>query len=91
MVEKTFRVSVKANDRAIAGLSMGGGQTAATNKKIKVIRICAGDEDFGYSQAAHNDQRRCGVSERRPVTRHRDEAASSAEPARAKGDRANIE
>ena len=27
MVEKTFKVSTRADDRAIAGLSMGGGQT----------------------------------------------------------------
>jgi len=27
MVEKTFKVSIRADDRAIAGLSMGGGQT----------------------------------------------------------------
>jgi enterochelin esterase family protein len=27
MIEKTYKVSVKADDRAIAGLSMGGGQT----------------------------------------------------------------
>jgi len=86
-VEKTFRVSAKADDRALAGLSMGGGQTvsigfthldlfhsigifsvgggvsdpvkqfsglltdpAATNKKIKVIWICAGDKDFALAQ-----------------------------------------
>ena len=83
-VEKTFRVSAKADDRALAGLSMGGGQTvsigfthldkfhsigvfsagaggnndpvkqypdlltdsAATNKKMKLIWICVGDKDF---------------------------------------------
>jgi enterochelin esterase-like enzyme len=86
-VEKTFRVSAKADDRAIAGLSMGGGQTvnigfthldkfhsigvfsagggsdpvkqfpdlltdsAATNKRMKVIWICAGDTDFALAGA----------------------------------------
>ena len=92
-VEKTFRVSVKADDRAIAGLSMGGGQTvsigfthlnlfhsigifsaggggndpvkqfpdlltdpAATNKKMKVIWICAGDKDFALAGAQNLDK-----------------------------------
>jgi enterochelin esterase-like enzyme len=92
-VEKTFRVSVKADDRAIAGLSMGGGQTvsigfthldkfhsigvfsaggggsdpvkqfpdlltdaAATNKKMKVIWICAGDKDFALTGAQGLDK-----------------------------------
>jgi enterochelin esterase family protein len=93
LVEKTFHVSVKADDRAIAGLSMGGGQTvnigfthldkfhsigifsaggggtdpvkqfpdlltdgAATNKKMKVIWICAGDKDFALAGARGLDQ-----------------------------------
>jgi enterochelin esterase family protein len=92
-VEKTFHVSVKADDRAIAGLSMGGGQTvnigfthldkfhsigifsaggggndpvkqfpdlltdgAATNKKMKVIWICAGDKDFALAGAQGLDK-----------------------------------
>jgi enterochelin esterase-like enzyme len=92
-VEKTFRVSVRADDRAIAGLSMGGGQTvgigfshldkfhsigifsaggggsdpvkqfpdlltdpAATNKKMKVIWICAGDKDFALAGAQGLDK-----------------------------------
>jgi enterochelin esterase-like enzyme len=92
-VEKTFRVSTKADDRAIAGLSMGGGQTvsigfthldrfhsigifsaggggndpvkqfpdllsdpAATNKKMKVIWICAGDKDFALAGAQGLDK-----------------------------------
>ena len=86
LVEKRFRVSTKADDRALAGLSMGGGQTvsiglthldkfhnigvfsaggvgadpmkqfpdlltdsAATNKKMKVIWICVGDKDFALA------------------------------------------
>jgi enterochelin esterase family protein len=92
-VEKTFRVSTKADDRAIAGLSMGGGQTvsigfshldlfhsigifsaggggndavkqypdlltdpAATNKKMKLIWICAGDKDFALAGAQTLDK-----------------------------------
>jgi enterochelin esterase-like enzyme len=91
-VEKTFRVSIKADDRAIAGLSMGGGQTVsigfthldrfhsigvfsagggndpvkqfpdlltdatATNKKMKVIWICAGDKDFALAGAQGLDK-----------------------------------
>jgi enterochelin esterase-like enzyme len=92
-VEKSFRVSAKADDRAIAGLSMGGGQTvsigfthldtfhnigifsagasgndpvkqfpdllsdpAATNKKMKVIWICAGDKDFALAGAQNLDK-----------------------------------
>lgn len=92
-VEKTFRVSAKADDRAIAGLLMGGGQTvaigfthldkfhniavfsaggagndpmkqfpdlltdsAATNKKMKVIWICAGDKDFALPGAQNLDK-----------------------------------
>lgn len=92
-VEKTFRVSAKPDDRALAGLSMGGGQTvniglthldkfhsigifsagysgadpvkqfpdlltdpAATNKKMKVIWICAGDTDFALAGAQSLDK-----------------------------------
>jgi enterochelin esterase-like enzyme len=92
-VEKTFRVSAKADDRAIAGLSMGGGQTVnigfthldkfhsigifsaggggneplkqfpdlltdptATNKKMKLIWICAGDKDFALGGAQGLDK-----------------------------------
>lgn len=92
-VEETFRVSVKADDRVIAGLSMGGGQTVSigfthldlfhsigifsaggggsdpvkqypdllkdpgvTNKKMKVIWICAGDKDFALSGAQGLDK-----------------------------------
>ena len=93
LVEKTFRVSAKPDDRALAGLSMGGGQTvsigfthpdlfhsigifsaggagaepakqfsalladsAATNKKMKLIWICAGDTDFALPGAKGVDQ-----------------------------------
>jgi enterochelin esterase-like enzyme len=92
-VEKTFRVSARPDDRALAGLSMGGGQTvsigfthldlfhsigifsagaggndpvkqypdllsdpAATNKKMKVIWICAGDKDFALAGAQNLDK-----------------------------------
>ena len=92
-VEKIFRVSAKPDDRAIAGLSMGGGQTAsigfthldkfhsigifsagaggadpmkqypdlladsaATNKKMKLIWICAGDTDFALNGAKGVDK-----------------------------------
>jgi enterochelin esterase family protein len=93
-VEKTFRVSAKPDDRALAGLSMGGGQTvsigfthldkfhsigvfsagangnndpvkqfpdlladpAATNRKMKVIWICAGDKDFALAGAQNLDK-----------------------------------
>ncbi len=92
-VEKSFRVSAKADDRALAGLSMGGGQTvsiglthldkfhsigvfsagsnttdpvkqfpdllsdaAATNEKMKVIWICAGDKDFALAGAQNLDK-----------------------------------
>ncbi len=92
-VEKTFRVSTKPDDRAIAGLSMGGGQTAsigfthldkfhsigifsagaggadpmkqypdlltdgaATNKKMRVVWICAGDTDFALNGAKNLDK-----------------------------------
>jgi enterochelin esterase-like enzyme len=92
-VEKIFRVSAKADDRAIAGLSMGGGQTVsigfthldkfhsigifsaggagadpmkqfpdllsdspATNRKMKVIWICAGDKDFALAGAQGLDK-----------------------------------
>jgi len=92
-VEKTFRASAKADDRALAGLSMGGGQTvnigfthldkfhsigifsaggggtdpvkqfpdlltdpSATNKKMKIIWICAGDKDFALAGAQGLDK-----------------------------------
>jgi enterochelin esterase-like enzyme len=92
-VERTYRASSKADDRAIAGLSMGGGQTvsigfthldkfhsigifsagggggdplkqfpdlltdpAATNRKMKVIWICAGDKDFALASAQRLDK-----------------------------------
>jgi enterochelin esterase family protein len=92
-VERNFRVSAKADDRALAGLSMGGGQTVSigfthldtfhsigifsagagatdpekqfpdlltdatiTNRKMKVIWICAGDKDFALQGAQRLDQ-----------------------------------
>jgi enterochelin esterase-like enzyme len=92
-VEKTFRVSAKADDRAIAGLSMGGAQAlnigfthldqfhsvgifsaggsrndpaklfpdlladpSATNKRMKVIWICAGDKDSALAGAQALDK-----------------------------------
>lgn len=92
-VEKTFRVSTKPDDRALAGLSMGGGQTAsiglthlekfhsigifsaggvgadpmkqypdlltdaaATNKRMRVIWLCAGTTDFALPGAQAMDK-----------------------------------
>ena len=92
LVEKTYRVSAEADDRALAGLSMGGGQTyqiglshldtfhylgafsaavaqnpeeqykdaledaASTNKKLKLLYITVGRDDFLYAANQNMDQ-----------------------------------
>ncbi len=91
LVEKTYRVSAKPDDRALAGLSMGGGQTyqiglshldtfhylgafsaavaqnpgeqykaffdnpAADNKKLKLLYITVGRDDFLYTANQNMD------------------------------------
>jgi len=56
-VEKNYRVLAESENRAIAGLSMGGGQTLdkiAMNKLVKLFSISVGNKDTGAHASARN-------------------------------------
>jgi enterochelin esterase-like enzyme len=77
MIEKNFQVSAKPDDRAVAGLSMGGGQTrtspSASPSSCYVVAMCpplTASRQSGDLQGADREQAVQAVLDGRREGRH---------------------